>query len=93
MKGDLAKPAARNHGRLKLFLWIITQNFLLCMLLQTGIQMDVDDHHGEKEIAFSGMDAHIMKKVIVKHLVVCSFAGSEGIVNFPIFICSSGRRG
>ena len=55
--------------------------------------MDVDDHHGEKEIAFSGMDAHIMKKVIVKHLVVCSFAGSEGIVNFPIFICSSGRRG
>ena len=40
--------------------------FLLCALLQSCIQMDVNaDDHGEKGIAFPGMDAHIMKVVII----------------------------
>lgn len=48
--------------------------------------MDVDaDDHGEKEKAFSCVDAHIMKMMIIKHPVVYPFAGSIVIVDRLIF--------
>lgn len=44
-----------------LWLW-----FLSCPLFQTCIQMDADaDNHGEEGITFLGVDAHIMKMVII----------------------------
>ena len=40
--------------------------FLLRAFLQPGIQMDVNaDDHGEERIAFPGVDAHIMKMVVI----------------------------
>jgi len=39
---------------------------LLCKLLQPCVQMDADaDNHGEEGITFPGVDAHIMKMVII----------------------------
>lgn len=68
--------------------------FLLRELLQACIQMDVDaDGHGEKGIAFPGMDAHIMQMVIIKHPVIYPFAGSPVVVNLLIFFRTSWHRG
>lgn len=45
----------------KLYLW-----FLFCPLLQPCVQMDADaDNHGEEGITLPGVDAHIMKMVII----------------------------
>ncbi len=61
--------------------------FLLCALLQSCIQMDADaDDHGEERIAFPGVDAHIMKMVIIEHPVIYPLAGSTVIVNCLIFL-------
>lgn len=43
------------------------------------------DGHGEEGIPLSGMDAHIMKMVIVEDPVVYPFAGSAVIVDLLIF--------
>ena len=66
---------------------------LFCPFLQPGIQMDADtDDHGEEGIPLPGMDSHIMQMVVVQNTVVYSFAGSAVIVNFLIFIRTSGYR-
>ena len=40
--------------------------FLLCTHLQPCIQMDTDpDDHGEEGVVLPGVDAHIMKVVII----------------------------
>ena len=45
----------------KPYLW-----FLFCALLQPCIQMDADaDNHSEERIPLSGVDAHIMKMVVI----------------------------
>lgn len=55
--------------------------------------MDVDtDDHGEEGITFSGVDAHIMKMVVIEYPVINPFAGSTVIVNHLIFLCSPGDR-
>lgn len=55
--------------------------------------MDVDaNNHGKKGIAFFGVDAHIMKMVIIKHPVVYPFAGSTVLVDRLIFLCPSWNR-
>lgn len=55
--------------------------------------MDVDaNHHGEEGIAFSGVDVHIMKMVIIEHSIIYSFAGSTVIVGLLIFLCPSRNR-
>ena len=49
--------------------------------------MDVNaDDHGEERIAFPGMDAHIMKMVVIEHAVIYSFTGSTVIVDSLIFL-------
>lgn len=50
------------------------------------------DGHGEEGIPLSGMDAHIMKMVIVEDPVVYPFAGSAVIVDLLIFSRSSRHR-
>ncbi len=65
----------------------LSLRFLLCSLLQSCIQMDADaDDHGEERIAFPGVDAHIMKMVIIEHPVIYPLAGSTVIVNCLIFL-------
>ena len=55
--------------------------------------MDVDaDDHGEEGITFPGMDAHIMKMVIIEYPVINPFTGSAVVVNFLIFLRTSGDR-
>ncbi len=68
--------------------------FLLGTLLQSCIQMDTDaDDHGEERITFSGVDAHIMKMVIIEHPVIYPLAGSTVIVNCLIFLRTPCHRG
>ena len=56
--------------------------------------MDVDaDDHGEERVAFSGMDAHIVQMVIIKHPVIYPFTGGTVVVDFLIFFRTSGHRG
>lgn len=56
--------------------------------------MDADtDDHGEEGIAFSGVDTHIMKMVVIEYPVVHPFAGSAVIVDFLIYVCPTGDRG
>ena len=64
-----------------------------CALLQSGIQMNIDaDDHGEERIPLSGMNAHAMQMVIIKHPVIHPFAGSTVVVNCFIFFRASGDR-
>ncbi len=52
---------------------------------------DADDH-GEKGVTFSGVDAHIMKMVIIEYPVIDPFAGSAVIINLFIFLRAAWNR-
>lgn len=52
--------------------------------------MDVDDYD-EEGIVLPGVEAHIMKTVIIKHPVI-SLAWSAIIINSLIFFCSPYHR-
>lgn len=55
--------------------------------------MDIDtDDHGEEGVVFPGVDAHIMKMVIIEHPVINPFAGSTVVVDHSIFLRASGHR-
>ena len=67
--------------------------FLLCTFLQACIQMDIDaDGHGEDRVPFSGMDAHIMQMIVIKHPVIYPFTGSAVVVNLFIFFRTPWHR-
>ena len=56
--------------------------------------MDTDaDDHGKKGIALPGVDAHIMKIVIIQHPVIYPLTGGPVIVGFLIFLCPPRDRG
>ncbi len=56
--------------------------------------MDIDaDDHSKERIPLFGMDAHVVKMVVVKSPVIDPFAGSPVVVNLLIFLSASGHRG
>ena len=56
--------------------------------------MDADtDNHGEEGIVLPGVDAHIMKMVIIQNSVIYPFTGSAVVVDALIFLCSPWDRG
>ena len=59
-------PWAGFERRLREFKDILCLRFLFCPLLQPCVQMDADtDNHGEEGITLSGVNAHIMKMVVI----------------------------
>lgn len=55
--------------------------------------MDVDaDDHGEKGVMYSGVDAHIMKMVIIEYPVIYPFTGSTVLINLFVFLCAARDR-
>ncbi len=59
-------PAAGFERRLCKFKAILCLRFLFCQFLQPCVQMNADaDDHGKEGITLPGVDAHIMKVVII----------------------------
>ena len=68
MEGMTLKPppVAGFKRRLCKFKAILCLRGLFCKLLQPCVQMDADaDNHGEERITLPGVDAHIMKMVVI----------------------------